>query len=134
MSLREVKILSLLLVAAFLFPLTASAARLSEPEELDRLIGKINERQSKNLKTFEKKAKAYFFDTQKPEVIESLMKEFQPGEVIAMVVISNLSRKPAKDIVAMRKSGTKWPEIAEKTGVKLKPVIKEVKDFRSGIG
>lgn len=128
------KILVLLIAFVLLFPLTSSGARRSEPEELDRLINKINERQSKNLKTFEKKAKAYFFETQKPEEIEFLIKEFPPGDAVTVIVLSNLSRKSYKDITAMRKSGKGWPDIAKQLGVRLKDVVKEVKDFRLGIG
>lgn len=128
------KVLVILMIFTFLLPMTSFAARRTEPEELERLINKINERQSKNLKQFEKKSKAYFFETQKPETIEALVKEFLPGEAVAVIVLSNLSKKTTKDITAMRRSGKSWQEIAEKTGVKLKNVIKEVKDFRLGIG
>ncbi|MCL4490482.1 MAG: hypothetical protein M1510_01050 [Nitrospirae bacterium] len=128
------KVLIISFVFTFLFPLASFAGRLSEPEELDRTISKINERQSKNLKVFEKKTKAYFFESQKPEAIESLLKEFRPGEAITVLVLSNLSRKPYKEIAAMKKSGKGWQDIAEKSGVKLKNVVKEVKDFRLGIG
>jgi hypothetical protein len=128
------KVLVIFLVFIFSFPLSSSAARRTEPEELERLINKINERQSKNLKNFEKKAKAYFFESQKPEAIEFLIKGFPPGDAVAAIVISNLSKKSYKDITAMRKSGKGWPDIASQLGVRLKDVVKEVKDFRSGIG
>ncbi|MDI6744123.1 MAG: hypothetical protein QMD07_01985 [Thermodesulfovibrionales bacterium] len=126
--------LTLFLVFTFLLPVTAFSGRLSESEELDKVIKKINERQSRNLKMFEKKTKAYFFETQKPETIGSLLKEFSPGDAVTIIVISNLSKKPYKDIVTMRKSGKGWQAIAEQLGVKLKNVLKDVKDFRSGIG
>ncbi|RJQ42100.1 MAG: hypothetical protein C4550_00235 [Nitrospiraceae bacterium] len=128
------RVLTLFLVFTFLLPMTAFSGRLSEPEELDKVIKKINERQSRNLKMFEKKTKAYFFETQKPETIGALLKEFSPGEAVTIIVISNLSKKPYKDIVTMRKSGKGWQAIAEQLGVKLKKVLKDVKDFRSGIG
>ncbi|MBZ0155309.1 MAG: hypothetical protein K8I29_03730 [Alphaproteobacteria bacterium] len=127
-------IFGLFMSIVFLFPIVASAGRLSEPEELARLINKISERQSKNLKQFEKKTKAYFFDTQKPETIEGLLKELQPGEIITTLVFSNLSKKPAKDIVAMKKAGVDWPDMAAKMKINLKAAVKEVKDFRLGIG
>jgi hypothetical protein len=112
----------------------AHAARLSEPEELDKLVSKISERQSKDRKTFEKKTKAYFFDAQKPELVEEVIKQFKPGEAVTVIVLSNLSQKPVQDIATMRKSGKSWQEIADKTKVKLKSVVKDVKDFRLGIG
>jgi len=118
-----------------LFVSTAGfAARLPEPEELDRLVQKISERQSKDMKTFEKKTRAYFFEEQKPEAIASVISQVAPGEAITVIVLSNLSKKPVQDIVAMKKAGKSWQEIADKTGVKLKAVVKDVKDFRLGIG
>ena len=126
--------LTLFLVFTFLLPMTAFSGRLSEADELDRIIKKINERQSRNLKMFEKKTKAYFFEAQKPETIGALLKEFSPGDAVTIIVISNLSKKPYKDIVTMRKAGKGWQAIAEQLGVKLKNVLKDVKDFRSGIG
>lgn len=128
------RVLTLFLVVTFLLPMTAFSGRLSETEELDKVIKKINERQSKNLKNFEKKTKAYFFEAQKPETVGALLREFSPGDAVTIIVISNLSKKPYKDIVTMRKSGKGWQAIAEQLGVKLKNVLKDVKDFRSGIG
>ena len=128
------RVLTLFLVFIFLLPMTAFSGRLSEPEQLDTVIKKINERQSKNLKNFEKKTKAYFFESQKPEVIEGLIKEFQPGDAVAVIVFSNLSKKPVKEIVSMKKSGMQWQAMAAKLNVKLKIIVKEVKDFRLGIG
>lgn len=126
-------ILAALLVFTFLLPLASFGARLSEPEELDKLIKKISERQSKN-KQFDKKTKAYFFDAQKPETIDGLIREFAPGDTITIIVFSNLSKKPVKEIVAMKKTGTGWPEMAAKLKINLKAAVKEVKDFRLGIG
>jgi hypothetical protein len=127
-------VLTVLLVFTFLFPLVSFGARMSEPDELDKIIKKINERQSKNLKTFEKKTKAYFFEAQTPETIDGLIKEFAPGDTITIIVYSNLSKKPVKDIVAMKKSGASWPEMAGRLKINLKAAVKEVKDFRLGIG
>jgi len=107
---------------------------MPEHEELEKIIKKINERQSRNLKMFEKKTKAYFFETQKPEAVEALLKEFSPGDTVTIIVISNLSKKPYKGLAALRKSGKTWQDITNQSGVKLKSVLKEVKDFRSGIG
>jgi hypothetical protein len=131
---RAKKVLVILLVSTFFLPLTSFAERGSEPEKLEQLIKKINERQSKNIKNFKKKAEAYFFETQSPEVIEGLIKEFPPGEVVAIIVVSNLSKWPVKEIVKMRKTQMSWRDIAGQTGVKLKNMIKEVKDFRLAIG
>ncbi len=127
-------VLSVVLVFTFLFPLVSFGARLSEPEELDKLIKKISERQSKNLKQFDKKTKAYFFDAQTPETIDRLIREFAPGDAITIIVFSNLSKKPVNEIAAMKKTGTSWPDIATKLKINLKTAVKEVKDFRLGIG
>ncbi len=126
-------ILAALLIFTFLLPLASFGARMSAPEELDKLIKKISERQSKN-KQFDKKTKAYFFDAQTPETIDNLIKEFAPGDTIAIIVFSNLSKKPVKEIVAMKKAGTSWPDMAAKLKINFKTAVKEVKDFRLGIG
>jgi hypothetical protein len=126
-------ILAALLAFAFLFPLASFGARMSEPEELDKLIKKLSERQSKN-KQFDKKAKAYFFDAQTPETIDGLIKEFAPGDTITIIVFSNLSKKPVKEVVAMKKAGISWKDMAAKLKINLKAAVKEVKDFRLGIG
>ncbi|MHB8880204.1 MAG: hypothetical protein ACYC69_01700 [Thermodesulfovibrionales bacterium] len=126
-------IFGLFMGIVFLLPIAASAGRMSEPEELDKLIRKISERQSKN-KQFDKKTKAYFFDAQTPATIDSLIKEFAPGDTITIIVFSNLSKKPVKEIVAMKKAGTNWTDMAAKLKINLKAAVKEVKDFRLGIG
>ena len=126
-------VLAALLIFIFLIPLSSFGARMSEPEELDKLIKKISERQSKN-RQFDKKTKAYFFEAQTPEAIDSLIKEFAPGDTITIIVFSNLSKKPVKDITAMKKAGTSWPDMAAKLKINLKTAVKEVKDFRLGIG
>lgn len=131
---RKGSVLAALMVILLLVPATVYAARLSEPEELDRLVQKISERQSKDMKTFEKKTRAYFFEEQKPEAISAVIKQMAPGEAITVIVLSNLSKKPAQDIIAMKKAGKTWQDIADKNGVKLKAVVKDVKDFRLGIG
>jgi F0F1-type ATP synthase gamma subunit len=131
---RVKKVLALAVLITFLLPLVSFAARLSEPEELDKMIKKISERQSKNLKQFDKKTKAYFFEAQTPETIEGLIKEFAPGDTITIIVFSNLSKKPVREIVAMKKAGTNWPDMAGKLKINLKAAVKEVKDFRLGIG
>jgi len=131
---RKTNILYAMLAFLLLVPATGFAARMPEPEELDRLVQKISERQSKDMKTFEKKTKAYFFEEQKPEAIAAVIGQVAPGEAITVIVLSNLSKKPVQDIIAMKKSGKTWQDIADKTGVKLKTVVKNVKDFRLGIG
>ena len=131
---RRKSILLTTLVLVLFASTTSFATRLPEPEELDRLVKKISERQSKDMKTFEKKTKAYFFEEQKPESIKAVIGQVPPGEAITVIVLSNLAKKPVQDIIAMKKSGKSWQEIADATGVKLKAVVKDVKDFRLGIG
>ena len=131
---RKGNVLAALMVLLLLVPAAVYAARFSEPEELDRLVQKISERQSKDMKTFEKKTRAYFFEEQKPETIAAVIKQVAPGDAITVIVLSNLSKKPVQDILSMKKAGKTWQEIADKTDVKLKAVVKDVKDFRLGIG
>jgi G:T/U-mismatch repair DNA glycosylase len=131
---RKGNVLAALMVFLLLVPAAVYGARFSEPEELDRLVRKISERQSKDMKTFEKKTRAYFFEEQKPETIAAVIKQVAPGEAITVIVLSNLSKKPAQEIIAMKKAGKTWQEIADNNSVKLKAVVKDVKDFRLGIG
>ena len=129
------KSMSLVILAlVLLVPATSFAARLPAPEELDRQVQNISERQSKDMKTFEKKTMAYFFEQQKPEVIASVISQVAPGEAITVIVLSNLSKKPVQDIIAMKKAGKTWQDIADKTGVELKAVVWAVKRFRLGSG
>ena len=126
--------LLILVVLLLVTPAVAAAGRLPEPEELDNVIAKITSKQSKNIRTFESKVREYFFDTEKKDAIVSLVKEFPPGEAVAILVLTELSKKSSQDVAAMKKAGKSWPEIAEQCGVKLKAVIKEIKAFRSGAG
>ena len=130
----KTKIMFALLSFLLLVPVQSFAARLPEAEELTRLIQKISERQSKDMKTFERKTKAYFFEEQKPETIATVISQVAPGEAITAIVLSKLSKKPVLDIIAMNKTGKPWQKIAEETGVKFKDVVKDVRDFRLGIG
>lgn len=117
-----------------LVPVLGFAAQLPEPEELNRIIQKISERQSKDMKTFERKTKAYFFEEHKPETVTAVIRQLAPGEAITVLVLSNLSKRQTQDIITMNKAGKAWPKIAQETGVKLKDLVKDVKDFRLGIG
>jgi hypothetical protein len=102
--------------------------------DLNYLVGTITEHQSKKMKVFERKVKAYFFKDQKAETIEAVLKQFPPGEAVAVIVLSNLSKKPVQDIIDLKTSGMPWSVIAEQTGVKMKALVGDVKDFRFGIG
>lgn len=102
--------------------------------DLEYLVRTISERQSKKMKLFERKVKAYFFKDQKLETIEAVLKRFPPGEAVTVLVLSNLSKKSAQDIIDMKTSGTPWEGIAEQTGVKIKALVGDVKEFRFGIG
>ncbi|HCC53527.1 MAG TPA: hypothetical protein DEQ20_01165 [Desulfobulbaceae bacterium] len=128
------RIIHAVLLFFLLVPAMGFAARQPDAEELSRLIQKISERQSKDLKTFEKKSKAYFFEEQKPETISKVILQVPPGEAVTVFVLSKLSGKPTQEIIAMNKAGKSWPKIAQETGVKLKDLVKDVKDFRLGIG
>jgi hypothetical protein len=110
------------------------AAEDGPAADLDYLIGTISKRVSKKMKRFEGKTKDYFIKAQKAETIEAVIKQFSPGEAITMLVLSNLSKKPVQEIIDMKTSGAPWPDIAERTGVKLKVVVSDVKDFWLGSG
>jgi len=103
-------------------------------EDLDYLVQTINKRVSKKMRLFEKKTKAYFNKVAKAETIEALLKQFSPGDAVMVIVLSDLSNKQVKDIADMKTSGAPWQDIAERTGVKLKTVVRDVKDFWLGSG
>jgi len=130
----KTKIIFAALSFLLLAPVLSFAARLPDAEELSRTIQKISERQSKDMKTFEKKTKAYFFDEQKPETVSAVIGQLAPGDAVAVLVLAKLSKRPVMGILAMNKAGKGWPAIAQDTGVKLKDLVKDVKDFRLGIG
>jgi hypothetical protein len=102
--------------------------------DLQYLIGTITEHQSKKVKVFQRKAKAYFFKDQKAETIEAVTKQFPPGEAVAVIVLSNISKKPVREIIDLKIAGMAWEDIAEQSGVKVKALVSDVKDFRFGIG
>ncbi len=109
-------------------------ARWSAGADLDYLVQTITDKQTKKIHGFTRKLKDYFVKEQKPETIEALLQKFKPGEVVTMLVLSNLSKKPVQDIIDMKTSGLPWKDIAEKTDVKLRTVVGEVKEFRAGTG
>ncbi|MBI4846961.1 MAG: hypothetical protein HY808_00080 [Nitrospirae bacterium] len=128
----------LLITVSFLFPLIsiAAAAEKGTEEELKERIAITNKKRvtPKEIKRFTDQVKAYFFETVPDDVIESAMKELTPGEALAAIVITNLSKKPGKDIIKMKKDGKSWTEIVNASGLKMKDVVKEVKEFQKTSG
>ncbi|MBI5408012.1 MAG: hypothetical protein HZA14_01445 [Nitrospirae bacterium] len=132
------KVLTFILATAFLALAapTATAAQKGTEEELKERIEITNKKRvtPKEIKRFEEKLKAYFFEAVPDDVIESAMKELTPGEALAAIVITNLSKKPGRDIIKMKKDGKSWTDIVNAVGLKMKDVVKEVKEFQKTSG
>ncbi|MBI5057541.1 MAG: hypothetical protein HZB61_13085 [Nitrospirae bacterium] len=133
------KLLILILSFSFILPVMVSivsAAEKGTEEELKERIAITNKKRvtPKEIKRFTDQVKAYFFETVPDDVIESAMKELTPGEALAAIVITNLSKKPGKDIMKMKKDGKSWTDIVNTSGLKMKDVVKEVKEFQKTSG
>lgn len=101
-------------------------------EELKERIEITNKKRvtPKEIKRFEETLKSYFFEIVEFDVIERSLKELTPGEALTVIVIVSLSKKSDKEIIKMKKEGKSWTEIAKATGVNMKDLVKEVKDFQ----
>ncbi|MBI4698258.1 MAG: hypothetical protein HY758_04950 [Nitrospirae bacterium] len=89
---------------------------------------------AKEIKRFGDQVKAYFFEAVPNDIIESALKDLTPGDALAAIVIINLSKKPGKDIITMKKDGKSWTDIVNSVGLKMKDVVKEVKEFQKTSG
>ena len=129
----------MILVFSLFLPGTVSIAGAKEKggeEELKERIEISNKKRvtPKEIKRFEEKLKAYFFEAVPNDVIESALKELTPGDALTAIVITNLSKKPGKDIIKMKKDGKSWTDISNAVGLKMKDVVKEVKEFQKTSG
>lgn len=133
------KCLTVILVLSLFLPATASIAVSAEKgteEELKERIEITNKKRvtPKEIKRFGDQVKAYFFEAVPNDVIESALKELTPGDALAAIVIINLSKKPGKDVIKMKKDGKSWTDITNAAGLKMKDVVKEVKEFQKTSG
>lgn len=133
------KILSLMLVFLIFLPVMTRDAAGKEKggeEELKERIDITNKKRvtPKEIKRFEEKLKSYFFEIVEPGVIDRSLKELSPGEALIVIVIVSLSKKSDGEIIKMKKEGKSWTEICNAVGVKMKDVVKEVKEFQKMSG
>ncbi|MEW6715417.1 MAG: hypothetical protein AB1306_10055 [Nitrospirota bacterium] len=133
------KYLVLIIVFSLFLPSVFSicaAAEKGTEEELKERIEITNKKRvtPKEIKRFEDQVKAYFFEAVPNDIIESALKELTPGDALAAIVIINLSKKPGKDIIKMKKDGKSWTDIVNAVGLKMKDVVKEVKEFQKTSG
>ncbi|MBI4827109.1 MAG: hypothetical protein HY807_11940 [Nitrospirae bacterium] len=133
------KFLTLILSFSLILPMlvqVAAAAEKGTEDELKERIAITNKKRvtPKEIKRFGDQVKAYFFEAVPNEVIELAIKELTPGDALAAIVIINLSKKPGKDIIKMKKDGKNWTDITNTAGLKMKDVVKEVKEFQKTSG
>ena len=118
-------------MAALVLSIPVSA---SEQEDLEWLIERTNTKRStpEKVSEFVGKLMDYYY-TGNP-VVEGLLKEFKPGEVLTIIAISDLSKKDMNDIAKMRKEGMEWQEITDKSGITMGLLIKDIKMFQRASG
>jgi hypothetical protein len=133
------KYLVLIIVFSLFLPSVFSIAAAAEKggeDELKERIAITNKKRvtPKEIKRFGDQVKAYFFEAVPNDIIESALKELTPGDALAAIVIINISKKPSKDIIKMKKDGKSWTDITNTAGLKMKDVVKEVKEFQKTSG
>lgn len=133
------KCLMMVLIFSLFLSATASIAVSAEKgteDELKERIAITNKKRvtPKEIKRFEDHLKAYFYEAVSNEVIERTLKELTPGDALAVIVIVNLSKKPDAEITKMKKGGKSWTDIVNAVGLKMKDVVKEVKEFQKTSG
>ena len=106
----------------------------TEKEDLERLIERTNTKRStpEKVSEFVGKLKEYYYIGN--PVVEGLLKEFKPGEVMTIIAISDLSKKDTNNIAKMRKAGKGWQEITDKSGITMGVLIKDIKMFQRASG
>ncbi len=105
----------------------------SEMDELKKLMKDVTEKRSapEQLRDFEEKLIDNYGHAVPPDTIKRLVKEFTPGEALAITVFMRVAEKTDDEIINMRKAGMEFDRIAEKLNVSLKEVInKRIKAFR----
>jgi TusA-related sulfurtransferase len=106
----------------------------SEKENLEWLIERTNTKRStpERVSEFVSKLMDYYY-IENP-VVEGLLKEFKPGEVMTIIAIADLSKKDIHDIAKMRNEGMEWQEIAGKSGITMGLLIKDIQMFQRASG
>ncbi len=105
-----------------------------DKEGLESLITRTNKRRDTAEKVAVFKgimANHYYISA---SVVDEILKDLPPGEALAAVSISSLSKKDAQEIAKMKKAGEDWPQIAEKNGITLKDVIRDIRKFQRTSG
>lgn len=127
---------ALVFALLFLLPSIAQAVQKGTEEELKERIEISNKKRvtPKEIKRFEEKLKAYFFEAVPNDVVESAIKELTPGDALTAIVIADLSKKPGSEIIKLKKAGKSWADITNAFGLKMKDVVKEVKEFQKTSG
>jgi hypothetical protein len=125
-----VKALAIGMLLMFFLPVIAVAD--SEMDELNRLMKDVTEKRSTpaQLGDFEEKLIDNYGHAVPPDTIQKLVKEFTPGEALAIVACMRVAEKTDDEIINMRKSGMGCDKIAEKLNVNLENIIKRIKAFR----
>jgi hypothetical protein len=125
-----VKALAIGMLLMFFLPVIAIAN--SEMDELSKLMKDVTEKRSTpdQLRDFEEKLIDNYGHAVPPDTIKRLVKEFTPGEALAIVACMRVAEKTDDEIINMRKSGVGWDKIAEKLNVSLESIIKRIKAFR----
>jgi hypothetical protein len=116
----------------FLQPLLVAAQ--SDKEVLESLIARTNKRRDTPEKINVFKgilANHYYLSV---SIVEEILKELTPGDSLAAVSISSLSKGDAKEVAKMKKAGDDWQAIADKSGVPLKEAIKDIRKFQRASG
>ncbi|TAN45165.1 MAG: hypothetical protein EPN22_03990 [Nitrospirae bacterium] len=114
----------------FIMPYAAFAE--NELDALNKLMKNITEKRStpEQLSDFEEKVIDNYGHAVPPATIRKVIREFTPGEALAIVVCMRVAEKTDEEIIAMKKSGMGCDKIAESLGVGLEKVLKRIKAFR----
>ncbi|MEW6739699.1 MAG: hypothetical protein ACOYU2_01580 [Nitrospirota bacterium] len=125
-----VKALAIGMLLMFFLPVIAIAN--SEMDELNKLMKDVTEKRSTpdQLRDFEEKLIDNYGHAVPPDTIKRLVKEFTPGEALAIVACMRVVEKTNDEIINMRKSGMECDKISEKLNVNLENIIKRIKAFR----
>lgn len=128
---RKGLIVILLLV---LFSQPALVAAQSDKEGLENLIARTNKKRdtADKIEVFKGIMVGHYYIS--ASVLDEILKEIPPGEALAAVSMSSLSKKDAKEIAKMKKAGEDWFGIAEKSGIALKDVIRDIRKFQRASG
>lgn len=125
-----VKVLGLGVLLMFFLPVIAAAN--SEMDELNKLMKDVTEKRSTpgQLRDFEEKLMDNYGHAVPPDTIKRVVKEFTPGEALAIVACMRIAEKTDDEIINMRKAGMECDKIAEKLNVGLENIIKRIKASR----